>query len=194
MQIAIESNWSQPELSRSLRRGRELNVVLVYEDFQMGLQGKEIFDLLARETGAAAARLTVWRFDFIRSSVLTNAATRQAEAADVIIVAPRNPDTLPPRVRAWLDQWSVNRRPGHGALVALFDAQTAVTGRRSSVAMLLWRAAQRAEMNYFFCKVPVPGRPAARSADASGSTDQGMPNLFPTMHQARTGEDWGIND
>jgi hypothetical protein len=163
MQFEIESSWSQLVLFRSLRPGRELKVVVVYEEVQMGLQGKKISDLIAREAGRAAAQLTVWRFDLIGSAGMTRAATRQAEEADVIIVAPRHPDTLPPQVCVWLDAWSAIRTPAHGALIALFDARTAVTSRRSTVAMLLRRAAHRAEMNYFFCKVPVLAKPAARS-------------------------------
>jgi hypothetical protein len=166
MQFEIESSWSQLVLFRSLRPGREIKVVVVYEEFHMGLQGKKISDRICREAGRAAPELTAWRFDRIRSATLTAAAVRQAEEADLIIVAPRHPDNLPPQVCVWLEEWSANRKPGHGALIALFDARTAVTSRRSNVARLLVSAAQRAGMNYFFCKEPIPEKPAARSAYA----------------------------
>jgi hypothetical protein len=194
MQFEIESSWSQLVLFRSLRPGRELKVVVVYEEFQMGLQGKKIADRIAREAGRAAPELTAWRFDRIRSAALTAAAVRQAEEADLIIVAPRHPDNLPPQVCIWLEAWSANRKPGHGALIALFDARTAVTVRRSSVARLLWSASQRAGIDYFFCKAPASEKPAARSAYAAVSTDLGMTHLLPTIPQARAAEDWGIND
>jgi hypothetical protein len=193
MQFEIESNWSQLELCRSLRRGRELKVVVVYEESHMGRQGKKISDLIARESGRVAAQLAVCRFDILGSAALSRAATLQAEEADVIIVAPRHPDTLPPQVGDWLDAWPANRKPGHGALIALFDARTAVTSRRSGVARLLWRAAQRAEMNYFFCKVPVAEGPALRPSFPAKPKDQGMNNLLPAIPQARAGENRGLN-
>jgi hypothetical protein len=195
MQFETENNWTHLALGCSLPRERELKVVVVYEEFQMGLQGKKISDHIAREAGRSAPGLTAWRFDRIRSAALTADATRQAEEADVIIVASRHPDTLPQQVCVWLEAWSANRKPGHGALIALFDARTAVTDRRSSVATLLRRAAQRAEMNYFFCKVPVPGKPAAKSQYRALPMDHdlGLTDLFPTIQQARTGEDWEIN-
>jgi hypothetical protein len=194
MQFEIESNWSQLELCRSLRRGCELKAVVVYEEVRMGLQGKKISDLIARESGRTTAELAVWHFDILGSPALPPAATRQAEEADVIIVAPRHPDTLPPQVCTWLESWPANRKPGHGALIALFDARTAVTSRRSSVARLLSRTAQRAEMNYFFCKVPVADGPALRLPFPPKPKDQGMKNLLPAIPQARNGADWGIND
>lgn len=126
-----------------------LHVVLVYEDFEMGVEGKEIFDLIAREAGGEGeAHLTVWRFDFFHSPELTLALSRQAEEADVIIVALRNSSYLPPHVRRWLERWPQRRRNTGGAIVAVFHPDDA-TARSSDAALQLWRAAERASMDFF---------------------------------------------
>jgi len=127
-------------------------VVLVYEDFEMATQGKAVYDLIAREAGGEnAACLTVWRFDFFHSTELTRAVSRQAEEADVIIVAPRDPNALPPQVKTWLELWPQRRKQGLGALIAVFHPDAKTHARSSNVALLLWRAASRAGMD-FFCR------------------------------------------
>lgn len=135
----------------------QLKVVLVYEDFEMGVEGKRIFDLIAGEVGGIdAARLTVWRFDFFHSLELTDALSRQSEEADVIIVAPRDPHSLPPQVKRWLDHWSQHRKIASGALVSVFHPEAGPSVRGSNVALLLWRAANRAGME-FLCRSGTAG-------------------------------------
>ena len=133
-----------------------LKVVLVYEDFEMGTRGKHLFDLIAKEAGGAgAAQLMVWRFDSFHSAELTRAASRQAAAADVIIVAPRDPSHLPPPVQAWLEQWPLHRQLKPGALVAVFHPSVSSSVNFSDAALLLWRAAGRAQMD-FICRKAGP--------------------------------------
>jgi hypothetical protein len=160
----------------------------------MGIKGKEIFDLLAREAGESEARLTVWRFDFIRSPELTGAVTRQAEEADVIIFAPRNLESLPPQVRLWLEQWPTQRKTRGGALIAVFDSNVATSATPANVAMLLWRAAQRAGMDYFFYKAPVAGQTFANAAAAMITANQCLGGYYPVNRQVHAAPQGGIND
>lgn len=118
----------------------------------MATRGKAVYDLIAEQAGGeAAARLTVWRFDFFHSAELTRAVSRQAEEADVIIVAPRDPNCLPPQVKTWLELWPQRRKQGPGALIAVFHPDAKAQARSSDVALLLWRAASRAGID-FFCR------------------------------------------
>ena len=161
----------------------ELKVVLVYEDVEMGQQGKQVFDLIAREAGGkSAARLTVWRFDFLRSAGLTLAVSRQAEEADVIIVAPRNPNALPPHVQAWLERWPLRRKHGTGALVALFDPNVNALANSSDAALLLWRAAERAGMEFFYRKHIPTGKKSRTSTADKPKLKAGALDLFAAPH------------
>lgn len=100
----------------------QFQVVLIYEDFEMGILGQNVFDQITKEVGGeSAARLTVWGFDFFHTPELTHAVSRQAVAADVIIVAPRDPNQLPPQVRGWLEEWPPHRSLQSGVLIAIFD-------------------------------------------------------------------------
>jgi len=151
--------------------------VLVYEDFEMGTEGKRVFDLLAKESGGEdAARLTVWRFDFFHTPQLTLALSRQAEEADVIIVAPRDPNCLPPQVKRWLEEWPPRRRRSTGALVSIFPLNTA-SSRSSDAALLLWRAAERAGME-FFCR---PGNTPEERHSATRSASSAPPTIARTF-------------
>ena len=123
----------------------------------MGVLGKKVFDLMAKEVGGeSAARLTLWRFDFFHSMELTRVVSHQAEAADVLIIAPRDPNRLPAQVNAWLEQWPVRRKLETGALVAVFHSDASSVARSNDSALLLWRAATRARMD-FICH---SGQPA----------------------------------
>ena len=124
--------------------------MMVYEDFDMAVQAKKVCDLLAQEAGVGdEVQLSVWRFDVIASDDPSNAAGPQAEQADVIVVAARDLDRLPAQVDDWLERWPAHRHAGPGALVAVFHPDAAQDGTTSGVALLLWRAAARAGMDFF---------------------------------------------
>jgi hypothetical protein len=165
----------------------ELKVLLVYQDFEMGVQGKQVFDLIAREAGnECAARLTVWRFDFFHSPQLTVAASQQAEEADVIIFAPRDPNWLPPQIKAWLERWPQRRKQHTGALIGVFHPAAGAQARSSDVALLLLRAASRAEMDFFF------------RAETPTGADVPRPTHPEPFTITRTGRpqyrNWGVNE
>jgi hypothetical protein len=169
----------------------ELNVVLVYEDFEMGMEGKKVFDMIAGEAGGAdAARLTVWKFDFFHSPELTRALSLQAAEADVIIVAPRCANYLPPQVKNWLEEWPPRRRIPNGALVSLFHPEEAAASRTSEAALLLWRAAERAGMEFFCRTFSSKSDPAAttRSASSASYICDTKPSMV-THHRQ-----WGVNE
>lgn len=161
----------------------ELKVTLVYEDIEMGLQGKRIFDLIAREAGGqSAARLSMWRFDFLGSPDLTSLVNRETEEADVIIIAPRDSTTLPAPVQSWLEHWPIRRQPGQGALIALFAPTSRPPGQSSDAALLLWRAAGRAGMEFLYrCGTPTTPPATAKTA-APRSWQDGTLDLFAAQH------------
>jgi hypothetical protein len=125
-------------------------MMMVYENFDMAVQAKQVCDLLAQEAGVGdEVQLSVWRFDVIASGDPSNAAGPQAEQADVIVLAARDLDRLPAQVEDWLERWPAHWHAGPGALVAVFHPDAAQDGATSSVALLLRRAASRAGMDFF---------------------------------------------
>lgn len=184
----LESTDSLPTSGAKFQS--ELHVVLVYENFEMGVEGKRIFDLIAKEAGGPDnAQLTVWRFDFFHSAELVHALSRQAEEADVIIVAPRDANQLPPQVKHWLESWPTHRRIEGGAVVAIFKPDEGIDARTSDAALLLWRAAERAGMN-FFCRAADPKASVKRQVRTTPVTA-----LLVSDHPAPAHErQWGVNE
>ena len=161
IEISERSFPSFPEADETLK------VVLVYEDFEMGARGKEVFDLIAKEAGGeGAAQLTVWRFDFFQSAELTQAVTRETEVADVIIIAPRDPNQLPSQVQSWIEQWPLHRKIKTGALVMVFHPKAGDLAKTSDTALLLWRAASRAGMEFFSHRATTVGSNPAMDLSA----------------------------
>ncbi len=176
-----------------------LKVVLVYEDFEMGARGKNVFDLIAREAGGeGAAQLTVWRFDFFQSAELIHAVTCQTEVADVIIIAPREPNHLPSEVQSWIEQWPLRRKIKTGALVAVFHPEAGDYTKTSDAALLLWRAASRAGMEFFIHQVT----PVTNRADATLSTNLTTRTVTPSPDAVTFNafmlpdprREWGLNE
>src|SRR5262249_28853080 len=73
---------------------QQFRVVLVYQDFEMALAGKELCDALEKEVGAGEAVLSVWPFHLLHEPELHLAAVNAAEQADVVIVAHRDTHSL----------------------------------------------------------------------------------------------------
>ncbi len=131
-----------------------LRSVMVYDDSEMAIRGKSAFDLYAKEMEEGEpGELSIWRFDMLDAPELHRAAVELAEAADMIIVATRDSRSLPDSVSTWLEHWPARRKSGAGAVVAVFDPATSAQAAASDVALLLWRAAERAGMD-FFCAAP----------------------------------------
>jgi hypothetical protein len=155
MPVKTESCTRCDEVAAALpinvsRLPQALKTVLIYEDFQISLLGKAVFDFIVTKAGAeGSARLTVWRFDLFHTATMTVAVSLQAEEADVIIVATRDQRCLPPQVRQWLERWSQRRKLATGALVAVFDPGLGQHAVSSPSAVLLQSAAARAGMEFF---------------------------------------------
>ena len=173
-----------------------LRVVMVYEDFEMAVQARKVCDLIVEQSGVGAeVQLSVWRFDSFGSGDLRNAVGRQADQADVIVVAPRNLDRLPAEVDAWLRRWSTHRHAEPGAFVAVFHPEAAREGTASRVALRLWRAADRAGMD-FFSGTPdwtVRGRSSAVETPPTPRLDFVRPvGTTPGSQHCSLG--WGIDE
>ena len=127
-----------------------LNIVLVYEDLEMGLLGKSICERIYLESEAQnPAPPSVWRFDMLQVIGVRGAVTRLAAEAAILIVAPRNPERLSAAVNVWLNEGQVSRHPGPAALVALFYADSHPRIKSSKAALLLQEAAIRMNRDFF---------------------------------------------
>src|SRR4030095_883672 len=71
--------------------GPRPQVLTAYEDLTMALRAMNVVALVAREAGhILESQFSMWRFDCFSSPGMREAAVRQAQRADIIVVAPRN--------------------------------------------------------------------------------------------------------
>jgi hypothetical protein len=97
-------------------------VVMVYDDFTAGKRAMDTCNFLLLQLGGGVKlSSSMWKFDVLRCSKLMEMAVEDAVDADVIIVANGPNCGLPDKVIHWLKSWTLARRGGSAALVALMD-------------------------------------------------------------------------
>jgi hypothetical protein len=83
-----------------------LNAVMLYEDMNTGLQGKGVFDCVARLfPGAPHFSFALWRFDVLRAAIVRELALHKASVADLVVLSAHGRRDLPKVVKLWLKQW-----------------------------------------------------------------------------------------
>ncbi len=165
------------------------NVAIIYEDFHSGKHGIQTCDYLVQNLGQPCeVSHQMWKFEILNLPRLRQAAKKDTENADLLIISSRGASELPESVTVFLDKWS--RKPGHPlALVALFTRPglPCASGTRD----YLKSVAKRAEVKFF----------AGPDAWPGGADEGRVPEehgLFPPMIDARasdlTSPRWGINE
>jgi hypothetical protein len=166
-------------------------VLMAYEDLNMALRAMNVLALVAREAREILeVQFSMWRFDYFKSHAMQEAAVRQAQQADIIVVAPKNSSGgLSDPVTSWLGQWTGRRHVGPGALVAVFDPATGPHLATSVVVRQLHAAAGLIGMDFFFsalrqfdpshvCRNEIPRATNSTRFDATP-----LPNSpFPMKH------------
>ena len=134
----------------------KFSVLLVYEDLEMGLHAKRVFDLIAQVSREEVdTQLSVLRFDCFNSPELAGDGFHHAAEADIIVLAPRNSEDLPAPTKQWLESLPERRGVPGGAMVAVFSPDSDPNVESSAAAKLAMRVAERAEMDFFVR----PGKP-----------------------------------
>ena len=131
--------------------GPRPQVLVAYEDLDMALRAMNVVAIVAREAGnILEIQFSMWRFEFFNSPARREAAVRQAQQADIIVVASKNSSGLSASVTLWLEQWTGRRQVHPGALVAVFDPATGPHLATSFVVRQLHAAAGSTGMDFFF--------------------------------------------
>jgi len=164
--------------------GPRPQVLMAYEDLNMALRAMNVLALVAREAGDNLdIQFSMWRFDFFNSPDMLEAAVRQGERADIIVVAPGNSSGgLSAPVTSWLEHWSGRRQSRPGALVAVFDPAAGGHLATSGVVRQLHAAAGLSGMDFFFSALRQLNPCGARGSEAPHATESTTFPLRPTPH------------
>jgi hypothetical protein len=108
------------------RRGRLgdiMNAIIVYDDNAIAAKAHKMLDRAARRADEALLwKVTPWRFDMLLWPATADVAFTDAQAAQLIVLAIREPAALPGRLVDWLERWALQRQVLNAAL-AVFDGK-----------------------------------------------------------------------
>ena len=100
-----------------------MNAVILYDDNGMAAKASALLDRAARRADEALLwNVKPWRCDMLRWAGTADLAFEDAQAAQLIVLALRNPTELPTRLFDWLEQWARQRYVPEAAL-AVFDGR-----------------------------------------------------------------------
>jgi hypothetical protein len=170
-----------PSSSAEIENGPQ--VVLIYEDLEMGLRAVKLLGTITTAASVDDTQLSTWRFDHLQSSEIRKRASLRAQQADIVMVALRAGHGLSAHVRSWFDEWIRARKTREGALVAVFDPSESMAFRPSGTASLLHAVAITAGMDYF-------SNAPSRVANPGLSEGEGVDWMMDRPSTPR----WGLNE
>lgn len=98
-----------------------MNAVILYDDNGMAAKARAMLDRAARRADEALLwNVKPWRCDMLQWPGTADLAFEDAQPAQLIVLALRNPTALPAQLLEWLEQWARQRHVPEAAL-AVFD-------------------------------------------------------------------------
>src|SRR5258706_2790481 len=100
----MQRTLTYPPLPSNLEANPNLNVVIAYEDFETGKQGKKTCDVLAENLGDGCKLSSqMWKFDVLGIPKLREMAAKDAAQADIVMISCHGHYDLPIEVKAWIE-------------------------------------------------------------------------------------------
>lgn len=168
--------------------------LVLYEDFAAGRRATDTCNLLMARLGDEfELRCSMWKFEVLRNSKLSEIAAREATEADIIIVATHGSSPLPSEVTAWVDAWLPGRGAHPAALVAVVNSAFQSKDRSSATFDYLRSVAAAANMD-FLGQVTAFARNDYALPDFPLRAETGttLPSDSPRWNAAD--RHWGINE
>jgi hypothetical protein len=156
--------WPRPatRMEINLRMKAFSNVVIVYEDLEMGKRASWVCHSLANELQAEDESppadgnemdQELWNFQVLDVAEIHEQAVRFAARADLIVISTHGYEELPFEVLSWIEGWLARRQNRPGSLVALFERRPPEAGPRVDIEDYLREVARRGglEFQIHFC-------------------------------------------
>jgi len=143
-----------------------LHVSLLYQDPLTQRWAEELWSHVGQLTGNGGISRKAWRFEELARARVLRQAVRVAAKADVLLIALRETEAVPPVLRAWAEGWLPQRAGRPGALVALIGVGFQPGGRRGSAHEFLKRVAAKAGLDYLPRERKIPDQGRARRNQA----------------------------
>lgn len=152
------------------------NVLIAYEDLEMGKHAKKTYDFLVDQLGNDCQfNNQMWKFGVLSIPKLREIAAADAAAADIVVISCHGGE-LPDEVKAWFNLW-VNAPDGPLALVALFDSPADAQVRTREARAYLAQQARRGHMEFFAQPDEWPGSQEHRFRRSAEIHDRALSTL-----------------
>ena len=100
-----------------------MNAVIVYDDNGIAARAHAMLERAAHRADEALLwNVKPWRLDMLRWPTVAEVAFNDAQTAQLIVLAVREPAALPAGLVDWLEQWALRRHVMDAAL-AVFDGR-----------------------------------------------------------------------
>lgn len=195
MKLAVES--PAPLVSFNFEDEEpDLRMVLIYETALSGRLGMQLYHSLVEQLEERLHfRQDLWKFDLLRSSDLRDLASEQAATADLVVLACRNDEKLPPYIRQWVKGWLSLKTSRPTALVVLLHHDSAGVEANDELRSYLEDIIAGQNVDLFIRSIEIPEKhlsppPTNGSHEGSAPTRALRDLLAACDPQPR----WGINE
>jgi hypothetical protein len=128
-----------------------LDVTILYEDFETGLRGKGVLELVSRELELPPQfKIEFWKLDLFQEPSLRQKAARAAGASEVVILSAHGQDGVPVAFERWVEEWLEEKKDGSSAFVALLDRPEPEPADQHPILDLIRRATEKAGADFFY--------------------------------------------
>ncbi len=127
-----------------------LSVVLVYNDLHAALRAAQALERLGHKFhGKLRQCLHPIQFNYLQDAACFDHALHDASEADMVIVSFNGPGDLPAAVKKWVKDFTIQKREGDSALVALLSSNERVDAPDSPRFQFLRNAARAMGLDFF---------------------------------------------
>jgi hypothetical protein len=175
----------------------QLELLLVYEDVPTALRAKRAVDhVLDGPETRGTCRIHAWNLEELRDPTWSEHATKEALAADIVVVSTHGNDPLPSGIADHLKHWIGLKRGSPSALIISLDSNAKLFTQDKPELTELCFAASRTGMTVLLHTGeplhPVP-TPATTIVQQKTAHPQGHRNRRSSASLESAGH-WGINE
>jgi len=124
-------------------------LVVAYADFGNGILARQFCEEFGKQLPQACQLITRFlKFEDLLSLQVSDDMTREAEAADMVVIAASEGAELPDRVKDWLWSWRVEKGARDRVLMALIHRGPLTPDHHEPVRSLLRQVARRMGMKF----------------------------------------------
>jgi hypothetical protein len=176
------------------------SVVVIYEEVSSAQRAMRLIgDVLRGSTSQSgfepSFEPSLWKLEMLLVPKFRELAAQEAAAADVVVIAARDRDTLPVALQGWIETWPPRNPSNRGALVALLWLTEGQAEVQEDSLAFFRKAADQVQMDLFVQSFPPPARSVGLTPEQivqrAGLVSSVLDDI---LHCPAPAPRWGINE